>query len=116
VNNSYGPLFAILKPLGVLALAGVVARGFVAFATWREAFRNRLLGVEQREQEVSWVRCPCADFKSVVVSSRKCSRAETMMTCGWYLGWVTVWQLISLAAVLTLLCSVLDDEDTPSTN
>jgi len=42
--------------------------------------------------------------------------AETMMTCGWYLGWVTVWELIGLAALLTLLWSVVDDEETPSTN
>jgi hypothetical protein len=38
------------------------------------------------------------------------------MTCGWYLGWLTVGELIGLAAVLTLRWSVLDDEDTPSTN
>jgi hypothetical protein len=53
VNGWYGLLLAIVKMLGLLALAGTVARGFVAFAVWRTAFRNRLLGVEPREQEVS---------------------------------------------------------------
>jgi hypothetical protein len=43
----------MLKALGLLALVGAVARGFVAFGTWRIAFRNRLLGEEPREQEVS---------------------------------------------------------------
>ena len=53
MNGWYAPLLSILKPLGVLALAGTVARGFVAFAAWRTAFRNRLIGVEPREQEPS---------------------------------------------------------------
>ena len=53
MNGWYGLLLAILKPLGVLALAGAVARGLVAFAAWRTAFRNRLIGVKSREQEVS---------------------------------------------------------------
>jgi hypothetical protein len=53
VNGWYGALFPMLKALGLLALMGAVARGFVAFGTWRTAFRNRLLGVEPREQEVS---------------------------------------------------------------
>ena len=53
VNGWYGPLFPMLKALGLLALVGAVARGFVAFGTWRIAFRNRLLGEEPREQEVS---------------------------------------------------------------
>jgi hypothetical protein len=53
VNGWYGLLLAIVKALGLLALAGTVARGFVAFAVWRTAFRNRLLGVEPHEQEVS---------------------------------------------------------------
>jgi hypothetical protein len=43
----------MLKTLGIVALAGTAARGFVAFSAWRTAFRNRLLGVEPREQEVS---------------------------------------------------------------
>ncbi len=43
-------LFQILKALGLLTLLGTVARGFVAFGTWRTAFRNRLLGVDPHEQ------------------------------------------------------------------
>ena len=53
MNGWYGLLFPMLKAFGLLALVGAVARGFVAFGTWRIAFRNRLLGVEPREQEVS---------------------------------------------------------------
>jgi hypothetical protein len=53
VNGWYGLLLAILKPLGLLALAGTLARGFVAFAAWRKAFRDRLVGAEQHEHEVS---------------------------------------------------------------
>jgi hypothetical protein len=53
VNGWYGPLFSMLKALGLLAFVGAVARGFVAFGTWRIAFRNRLLGEGPREQEVS---------------------------------------------------------------
>jgi hypothetical protein len=52
VNGWYG-LFPMLKALGLIALVGAIARGFVAFGAWRTAFRNRLLGVEPREQEVS---------------------------------------------------------------
>jgi hypothetical protein len=53
VNGWYEPFLSILKPLGILALAGAVARGLVAFAAWRTAFRNRLIGAEPREQEWS---------------------------------------------------------------
>ena len=53
MNGWYGLLFPMLKALGLVALVGAVARGFVAFGTWRTAFRNRLLGVEPREPEVS---------------------------------------------------------------
>jgi hypothetical protein len=52
--NGWFVLFpSISKPLGVLALAGTVARGVVAFAAWRTAFRNRLIGAGPSEQEVS---------------------------------------------------------------
>lgn len=50
MNGWYGLSFQILKALGLLTLVGAVARGFVAFGAWRTAFRNRLLGVEPREQ------------------------------------------------------------------
>jgi hypothetical protein len=50
VNGWYGLLLAISKALGLLALAGATARGFVAFAAWRTAFRNRLLGADPREE------------------------------------------------------------------
>ena len=53
VNGWYGPLIAVLKVLGLLALAGTLARGFVAFSARRTAFRSRLLGVEPHGQEVS---------------------------------------------------------------
>jgi hypothetical protein len=53
VNGWYGPIFPMLKALGLLALVGAVAWGFVAFGTWRIAFRNRLLGEEPRKQDVS---------------------------------------------------------------
>jgi hypothetical protein len=43
----------MLKTLGLVALAGTVARGFVAISAWRTSFRNRLLGMEPREQDVS---------------------------------------------------------------
>jgi hypothetical protein len=52
VNGWYG-LSLAMKALGVLALAGTVARGFVAFAAWRRAFRDRLIGAEPHEHEVS---------------------------------------------------------------
>jgi hypothetical protein len=35
---------AVLKLLGTLTVMASAARGFVAFANWRESFRNRLLG------------------------------------------------------------------------
>jgi hypothetical protein len=53
MNGWYGLLFPVLKTLGLLALVGAVARGFVAFGAWRTAFRNRLLGEDPREQEAS---------------------------------------------------------------
>ena len=53
MNGWYGPLFPMLKVFGLLALVGAAARGFVDFGTWRIAFRNRLLGEEPSEQEVS---------------------------------------------------------------
>ena len=42
LNGLYGFAIAILKVLGVLALAGYMARGFVAFGRWRTSLRNRL--------------------------------------------------------------------------
>lgn len=53
MNGWYGLFLAILKPLGLLALAATVARGFVAFTAWRKAFRDRLIGAEPHEHEVS---------------------------------------------------------------
>ena len=50
VNGWYGPFFPILKALGFIVLMATVARGFVAFGTWRTSFRNRLLGAEPREE------------------------------------------------------------------
>jgi hypothetical protein len=51
VNSWYGLSIATLKALGLLSLAGGVARVFVAFAAWRTSFRNRLLGMEPRQQQ-----------------------------------------------------------------
>ena len=42
---------AVLKPLWTLIVIASAARGFVAFVTWRESFRNRLLGAEPNPQE-----------------------------------------------------------------
>ena len=53
VNGFYGVAVATLKVLGVLALAGSVARGFVAFGRWRTSLRNRLIGIEPPRHEVS---------------------------------------------------------------
>jgi hypothetical protein len=53
MNGWSGLFFPMLKALGLLALVGGAARGFVAFGAWRTAFRNRLLGEDPREQEVS---------------------------------------------------------------
>ena len=53
VNGLYGVAIATLKVLGVLALAGSVARGFVAFGRWRISLRNRLIGIEPPRHEVS---------------------------------------------------------------
>jgi hypothetical protein len=51
--NGWNGLFPMLKALGVIAMVGAIARGFVAFGRWRTAFRDRLLGIEPRQQEVS---------------------------------------------------------------
>jgi hypothetical protein len=53
VNGLYGFAVATLKVLGVLAVAGSVATGFVAFGRWRTSFRNRLIGIEPRRHETS---------------------------------------------------------------
>ena len=53
VNGLYGFAVATLKVLGVLALAGSIARGFVAFGRWRTSLRNRLIGTEPPRHEVS---------------------------------------------------------------
>ena len=37
---------ALLKLLGTLAVIASAARGFVAFAAWRKAFVNRLIGAD----------------------------------------------------------------------
>ena len=44
---------ALLKLLGTLAVIASAARGFIAFATWRKAFVNRLIGGDQNPQELS---------------------------------------------------------------
>ena len=44
---------AVLKLLGTLTVIASAARGFVAFAAWRESFRNRLIGAERNPEEVS---------------------------------------------------------------
>ena len=44
---------AVLKLLGALTVIASAARGFVAFATWRESFRSRLLGSAPKTQEAS---------------------------------------------------------------
>jgi hypothetical protein len=49
VNGWYAFLLATLRVIGVLALVGFIARGFVAFGVWRTGFRNRLIGIETRE-------------------------------------------------------------------
>ena len=40
----YGLSIQVGKALGVLTVLGAMARAFVAFGTWRTAFRTRLLG------------------------------------------------------------------------
>lgn len=50
MNGLYGLLLAISKALGLVALAGATARGFVAFSVWRTALRGRLLGADRREE------------------------------------------------------------------
>ena len=42
----YGVAIQIGKAFGLLTVLGAVARAFVAFGTWRTAFRARLLGLE----------------------------------------------------------------------
>lgn len=53
MNGLYGFAVATLKVLGVLALAGSLARVFVAFGRWRTSLRNRLIGIEPPRHEVS---------------------------------------------------------------
>jgi hypothetical protein len=53
VNGLYGLIFPMLKAIGLVALVGAIARGSVAFGSWRTAFRHRLVGVEPREREAS---------------------------------------------------------------
>ena len=49
----YGLSIQVGRALGLLTLLGAVARAFVAFGTWRTAFRTRLLEMESHEQEVT---------------------------------------------------------------
>jgi len=49
----YGLSIQVGMALGLLTVLGAMARAFVAFGTWRTAFRTRLLGVESHEQEVT---------------------------------------------------------------
>ena len=44
---------ALLRLLGTLAVIASAARGFIAFATWRKAFVNRLIGGDPNPQELS---------------------------------------------------------------
>lgn len=44
---------ALLKMLGTLTVLASAARGFVAFAAWRKAFVNRLIGADPNPQELS---------------------------------------------------------------
>ena len=44
---------SVLKPLATIVVAASAARGFVAFATWRKSFRDRLIGAEPYSGEVS---------------------------------------------------------------
>jgi hypothetical protein len=53
VNGWYESSVAVLKAVGLLAFVGATARGLVAFGRWRTAFRNRLVGLDAREEEVS---------------------------------------------------------------
>ena len=53
MSGWYGWSVSALKLLGVLATVAAAARSFVAFATWRTSFRNRLIGVEPRGRETS---------------------------------------------------------------
>ena len=43
----------VLRLLGTLMVVTSVARGFVAFAAWRQSLVNRLVGAEPGAQEVS---------------------------------------------------------------
>ena len=49
----YGLSIQVGRALGLLAVLGAMARAFIAFATWRTAFRTRLLGVDSHEQEAT---------------------------------------------------------------
>jgi hypothetical protein len=49
----YGLSIQVGRALGLLAVLGAMARAFIAFGTWRTAFRTRLLGVDPHEQEVT---------------------------------------------------------------
>ena len=53
VNGWYESSVAVLKVVGLLAFVGATARGLVAFGRWRTAFRNRMVGLDAREEEVS---------------------------------------------------------------
>ena len=46
MNGLYGFAVATLKVLGLLALAGSIARALVAFGRWRTSLRNRMMGIE----------------------------------------------------------------------
>ena len=76
----YGFAIATLKVLGVLALAGSIARGFVAFGRWRTSLRNRLIGIEPPRREVT--STSCENSKGVAASSMKCSLARRRRTRG----------------------------------
>jgi hypothetical protein len=48
----YGLSIQVGRALGLLAVLGAMARAFIAFGTWRTAFRARLLGVESHERSL----------------------------------------------------------------
>jgi len=47
----YGLSIQVGMALGLLTVLGAMARAFVAFGTWRTAFRTRLIGVTSHERD-----------------------------------------------------------------